>query len=277
MKTQEHMFLCNSDCLLENNPDIKPVIINKQTHVVSALHKKYSFFFHPLFHNPQFSTWPEKTDIACWHCCENFDTQPIPSVRRYDDKKNIFYVYGIFCSLNCVKAYLIEVESSISTIRLLYFTQMCILVYNIHDSVPPALPRIRLIKFGGDLDIIEFRKLHVTIQCAIREPPFIISALLMEQHQTNFEAPTNEIVTKEVQKSLYDQHIEREGTVEIVKIPEEKVKKPKKVKVEKSPKPPKIKKPKRMLDVSLKDLISSQKKNKKFNPSLNFTPITPQP
>ena len=42
-----------------------------------------------------------KTDIHCFWCSYQFDTQPICMPESYDGKKDVFKVFGCFCSFNC--------------------------------------------------------------------------------------------------------------------------------------------------------------------------------
>jgi hypothetical protein len=42
-----------------------------------------------------------KTDIHCFWCTYTFDTQPVCMPESYDGKKDIFKVFGCFCSFNC--------------------------------------------------------------------------------------------------------------------------------------------------------------------------------
>jgi hypothetical protein len=178
---QTKLFLCNSDVLLEEDENVTPVEVDCLTFVREKLQSNLAHFYHPFFGNPKVTKWPTVTDIACLHCCECFETIPVPSVRRFDELRNIYYVYGIFCSINCAKSYLMEHEVSISTMRLLHFNHMCRNVYNIHSPVKPAPPRMRLKKFGGDLTILQFRNNFTHITTQIIEPPFVQNSLLCEE------------------------------------------------------------------------------------------------
>lgn len=179
--TTSKLFLCNSDLLLEDDPLVTPVEVDCLTFVREKLQSNLAYFYHPFFGNPKITKWPKSTDLACLHCCECFSNSPIPSVRRYDELKNLYYVYGIFCSVNCAKSYLIEHEVAISTMRLLYFNHMIRNVYNIHEAVKPAPPRIRLKRFGGDLTIEQFRNNFTTVTSQTVEHPFVQTSLLCEE------------------------------------------------------------------------------------------------
>lgn len=194
-KEREKLFLCGADVLLEEDDSITPVIVDCMTYVREKLQSNKTYFYHPFFGNPKITKWPEKVDIACLHCCETFDTVPVPVVRHYDELKNIYYVYGIFCLVNCAKSYLIEHETSLSMMRLMYFNHMCRNVFNIHGPIRPAYPRIRLKRFGGDKTIDEFRQNANKITSKIIEPPFIQSSLLCEDISP--QSPDTSVDTKE--------------------------------------------------------------------------------
>jgi hypothetical protein len=42
-----------------------------------------------------------KTDIHCFWCTYQFDTEPVCMPESYDGKKDVFKVFGCFCSFNC--------------------------------------------------------------------------------------------------------------------------------------------------------------------------------
>lgn len=102
--------------------------------------------------------WQEKTDIACWWCCNTFDTPPCPLPDKYYDDK--FYVFGCFCSFNCALAYNNDMNDYKTNER----TSLLNYIYNVvndndgSEKIDPALPRQILKMFGGHLEIDEFRK-----------------------------------------------------------------------------------------------------------------------
>lgn len=193
--TEEKLFIANNELLLHQDPEVKLVTIPCN----SFIRERYEhsvFAFHPLYSRLQpepgeeHVRWPARTDIACWHDAHSFDTPPVPALRDFRKQRGIYYTYGIFCSVNCAKAFMIEHEPSLSSLRLMYFMQMCRQVYGLYGSIKPAPPRIRLEKFGGDVDIIAFRRNHDEIHAAVLEPPFVPFTLVLERKmpQTAAEA-----------------------------------------------------------------------------------------
>lgn len=174
-----NLFETNPDIIIEEDPTVTPVMVDCLSYVRNKLQEKFTYFFHPFFGNPAIKRWPKTTDCDCLHCCHPFSTVPIPIPRRYDQQKNLYYVYGVFCSINCAKAYILEHEQAISTTRMLYFVQMCRNVFGVREPVKPAPPRIRLKKFTGSLLIHEFRHNFKTISTEVMEAPFIQNSLLL--------------------------------------------------------------------------------------------------
>lgn len=101
------------------------------------------------------NTWPEKTDILCWWCCYGFDTVPL-SLPLYLNKNNIYRSYGNFCSFACMIAFNNEKNiTHFSNIKNLYYK---LSGKYITDDIKPANERYVLKKFGGIIDIEDFRK-----------------------------------------------------------------------------------------------------------------------
>ncbi len=128
----------------------------------------------------------EKTNIACWWCSEHFSTMPCFIPEKYVDDK--YYVFGCFCSFNCSAAYNVsmndyKVWDRHSLIKKLYNT-----LFNTIDDVYPAPPREALTKFGGILNIEEFRKTTLKGDKEYRfiMPPMIsIVPFIEEGHRSN--------------------------------------------------------------------------------------------
>ena len=46
---------------------------------------------------------PEKTNMKCWWCDEQFENIPVYMPNNY--KNGVYYVFGLFCSFNCAATY----------------------------------------------------------------------------------------------------------------------------------------------------------------------------
>eukprot|EP00899_Mesostigma_viride_P001753 jgi/Mesvir1/11579/Mv04341-RA.1 len=134
-------------------------------------------------------TWPNKTDVACWWCCHNFDTVPCPLPVSYNAKRK-FVVKGCFCSFNCAKAYNSrEGGSNKDVINHLLFSMTQKLWYAMRKGVPfpgvvAAPPRTCLKMFGGYMDIDTFRAESAARVHMVKEPPFMLEFV----HQNDFVA-----------------------------------------------------------------------------------------
>lgn len=197
-KKNSKLFLLNPDILVEEDPNITPVVVDCMSFVRERMQSNDVKLFHPFFGNPKIKTWPKKTDKDCLHCCHPFDTVPIPIPRRYDDRLNKYFVFGIFCSVNCAKAYILEHEPCISTTRMSYFMMMCRQVFGIRSPVKPAPPRIRLARFCGSLSIEDFRNNFTSVRSIVVEPPFIQNSLLITEQREKTDADSKSLIVPEL-------------------------------------------------------------------------------
>lgn len=97
----------------------------------------------------------QKTGNVCWNCCHEFDSiiTGIP-IKQVD---GIFYTYGDFCSLECCSRYAFEYFKDdyweiLSNINLYNHE-----IYGKFTPIEMAPSKLVLKKFGGDLDINEYR------------------------------------------------------------------------------------------------------------------------
>lgn len=97
-------------------------------------------------------------NVCCWLDCEPFDG-PIYSypIRKEHDK---WTVRGIFCSLHCVKRFIIDLNFQNNSL-LTDFSLMCLQIYGIEDEIVPAPQYQMLQKFSipgnKSLTLKEFR------------------------------------------------------------------------------------------------------------------------
>jgi len=130
---------------IENNGDIKTTTIYNDT--VLPTTKDY---------NNVKQVMTEKTNIACWWCCHQFDTHPVCAPVKYNEHKDIFTVVGCFCSFNCAKAYAMKDFKNNSSIALNSFLYKRVTGQLAH--IKPAPPKTVLKMFGGPLTIKEYRE-----------------------------------------------------------------------------------------------------------------------
>ncbi len=98
----------------------------------------------------------EKTDIACWWCTHNFDTFPLFLPEHYKNDK--YFVFGNFCSFSCMLAYNDNLDDYRKSVRNSLIKQLYRDIFDENDmNIKPAGPRELLKKFGGILDITEYR------------------------------------------------------------------------------------------------------------------------
>ena len=161
-----------------------------------ASHTSYRLFSHSLTLDPTtVSTWPQTTDVCCWHCCHPFDTVPIsiPRIISQMERSSYYEVYGVFCSVNCAKKFVLERKSYDQQQVLLQLNEMCSSVFGMHPNdvftAKEAPPCFFLKMFGGEMDIATFRAKSLTTRTALVMPPFVSHAMILESHnaKTNRE------------------------------------------------------------------------------------------
>ena len=141
------------------------------------------------------SSWSEKTDVLCYHCCHSFETLPVPIPISYDAYASTFQVFGNFCSLSCAKSYLLEAENGNPHLVSL-FLKMAADVYGVTCDIPTAPPRLALACFGGCMTISQFRQNNKTV--SLQKTPFINSYVVIEEKQqlesaSDFSVPVGSV------------------------------------------------------------------------------------
>ena len=137
--------------------------------------------------------WPSKTNINCLWDCHPFDTQPYGLPMKRD--KNVFYMFGNFCSPQCAAAYNFDCNDDSDEIWERYSLLNCL--YGNQDSTPAikiALPRLILNNFGGKLSINEFRKCNRdnTKTYKLVMPPMI--SLIPSLEEVNIDINRNSVM-----------------------------------------------------------------------------------
>lgn len=133
-----------------------------------------------------------KTDIACWWCCHQFDTFPVCCPLKYDSKKDIFRVVGVFCSFNCAKSFS-SGESGFDTNGTNSYLYKRLT--NELKTIKKAPPRTVLKMFGGPISIEEYRETFDSLSSIkINRFPMTFIPTQVEYHKVN------NLVSKSMQK-----------------------------------------------------------------------------
>lgn len=113
--------------------------------------------------------------ICCWNCSYSIDNHIVTIPHKYI--KQIFYINGSFCSYECAARYIYDnyngSEMWDKIALLSYYFNLS--TNNVGKRITPAPNKLMLKKFGGNLDIQEYRKLSMTKQkhIDIYLPPII--------------------------------------------------------------------------------------------------------
>lgn len=137
-------------------------------------------------------TWPTRTNICCWWCTEPFDTCPLAIPNRIS--KGTVECYGVFCGYGCAKTYLMK-DRSYMRDTMKRSTDLAWLFKELTGRRPTdedlqAPPRQALTKFGGSLDIEDFRSGQYTKlrQCQLRFVPSDWNVISADKSRCTTEA-----------------------------------------------------------------------------------------
>lgn len=138
-----------------------------------------------------------KDSLCCWWCCHKFNNHSLGLPEFIF--KNIYYVYGNFCSFNCMLSYNLDKNDYKIWERQANIYQM---INSVSDEIKTkkvifAPPRQTLNIFGGPLTINEFRNNFLIINNDFRYilPPMISLIGLIEENIFNLGA-NNQIKEK---------------------------------------------------------------------------------
>ena len=95
---------------------------------------------------------PTNTNILCFWCGTHFNNSPWGVPTKFE--KNLFHLYGIFCTPQCTLAHIINCDKDddylwekVSLLNLLYFK-----VHGKYENLVPSLNKIALTQYGGSLE-----------------------------------------------------------------------------------------------------------------------------
>ena len=121
------------------------------------------------------------SNTKCWWCRNTFTTCSIQLPEDYYN--DTFFCIGNFCSFNCMKAYNLDLNDTLtwrreSLINLLYYQ-----TYKEYIKINPAPHWMTLQEYGGNLTINEFRKnsLINDKEFLVLRPPLISRQMHIEE------------------------------------------------------------------------------------------------
>jgi hypothetical protein len=115
------------------------------------------------YDNEYKSTPQNNKSSNCFWCCHPIDNNNVYSMPyNYDAINDNYFVFGSFCSLQCVNAYNFSVHGSSDKVwEINSWIQMLAKRYGFTNTIRPAPSRYLLKMFGGNLTIEEFREAHL--------------------------------------------------------------------------------------------------------------------
>ena len=98
----------------------------------------------------------------CWWWCHTFEGTPLNMPYKHDERRNKFYTSGNFCSWSCMKTYVID-KYGCNRGGLICgnMVMMRRKLFNKIGTIKKAPPKQKLIQFGGDMTIDQFRENNV--------------------------------------------------------------------------------------------------------------------
>jgi len=135
------------------------------------------------------TSWPSKTEVACWYDTFPFTSVPVPLPHHYDQDKRAFVVYGNVCSVQCGLAYMHR-ENRRHDLweRVVLFEEMMHKVFHIKIAgCQPAPPFLTLSRFGGFYSIEEYRDTFTTLSLSVISPPFLMYPLVIQERHQKME------------------------------------------------------------------------------------------
>lgn len=162
----------------QNREDKKITLICSSS-IRRGYNKQSTFIIHPLFN--KLNTYPNQTDIVCWHDTESFDGVPFPIPINYDLLTNTYEGFGVFCSPNCAKAYLLA-HPTFKNVQMEMWLRQLAQSMGYSECIRTAPPAYMLQKFGGTLTVAQFRALTAVYNLTLREhlEPILTCALALE-------------------------------------------------------------------------------------------------
>ena len=124
-------------------------------------------------------SYPNKTNVLCYHCCHKFTTQPVSMPFLHE--KNRFYVKYVFCGWECMKTYNSVINSSTMNNNFSLIQKMYTEITGKTDSISFAPHKCMLKDFGGNMTIKEFRNGNKNISYNLIEFPITVENPCVEK------------------------------------------------------------------------------------------------
>lgn len=142
------------------NDDTCPVA--KRANVVQVSRRKKHHYILSAITEHRFDSAPvDNSDaLCCWWCTEPFVGAIVHHPKRYVKARKLFEIHGCFCCFSCMLAYDDETSRSTSSRSMIYHYVSAASELSIVGAMKlkPAPSRFMLSKFGGTMEIDEFRE-----------------------------------------------------------------------------------------------------------------------
>jgi hypothetical protein len=129
---------------------------------------------------------PNETDLACFWCCDSFQTRPCVIPLKVVD--GTWNVYGNFCTPQCCMAYLLSEIMDTHTRWERIALLNCLYKDSVNGKIYPAPNRECLQRFGGPISIHDFRAICESqqIRVDVHLPPMVSILASMDTKPIDF-------------------------------------------------------------------------------------------
>lgn len=150
--------------------------------VMQGFGKARVFVQHNIFNTANgIFEWPDKTNIHCWHHKQQFSDVPRFIVTEYDSSRQLCSGYGVFCSPNCAKGYLVERPGYKNTLFTHFIDVIETLIFGNCNIIVPAAEMSSLACFGGPYDEAKFKEKFRTANVFLHRPHMITRPMVYEE------------------------------------------------------------------------------------------------
>jgi hypothetical protein len=138
---------------------------------INTLNEQYNFKNENklLLFKDKYEVWNMKTIYPCLHCTLKFDTLPIGI--PYDIKKDIFYLYGNYCSFECCYSDILLKKISDKSTKISNLYLLKNKLYNDYSKINEAPPKEFLKEYGGTMTHDEYKHFTKKYVIQIYNPP----------------------------------------------------------------------------------------------------------
>lgn len=164
-------------------------------------HSQPTVYRHPMFSYDEQIPWPPHhwEAVVCRYCSfpwpedRSADWVPATMPMCHDKKRDVWHVFGLYCSWNCAKAEIIRTHGFGCGEQVLLLEHLARNRFgHCGMEIVPAPAKDRLARFSGPegMSIEEFRRDSVSAYTTVMRPPMLSLPEVYERHSLSRLSPT---------------------------------------------------------------------------------------